>query len=84
MPSTVWTPFYNQTCPLSILSKTHSHMLLRNRGDTGAGSFVSAQTPQENTHTLKTPYRPGMGAGVFKLLHDAQKLMGCGCDTFAV
>lgn len=92
MLPTVWTPFLNQTCPLSILSITHSHMLFRNKGDTGAGSFVSAHTHTKqdtskhtHTHTFKTSYRPGMGAGVFKLLHDdAQRLMGCGCDDTTV
>lgn len=38
---------------------------------------------QVHTHT-KSTYRPGMGAGVFKLLHDAQRLMGCGSDTSVV
>lgn len=73
----------------------HVHSAFRAK-PTATCCFVTGETPAQdplsvhihrktqNTHTFNTPYRPGMGAGVFKLLHDAQKLMGCGCDTFVV
>lgn len=75
-------------CPLSILSISHRHMLKGICFVTGerGGPFVFLSHPVTNTashirtrkHT-QMPYRPGMGASVFKLLHYSQRLIGCAC-----